>query len=184
MNNLKCTESDLIKACIADDRPAQNQLYDQYKSKMYGLCLRYAKSKAEAEDMLLEGFFKVFQDLHQFAHKGSFEGWIRRIMVHNAISHLRKNHKKEFSEVDLEKLNSIPSNNTLAWDKSDAESIIRVIRQLPAGYQTIFNLYAVEGYSHREIAEMLQIAESTSRSQYARARQILQKTLTPQEKNI
>ena len=182
MNNLKRIESELIRACIAGERSAQNQLYDQFKAKMYGLCLRYAKTQEEAEDMLLEGFFKVFNDLHQFRQEGSLEGWIRRVMVHNAISHLRKNRKKEMIEVGMEKLSSQNGENPAVLEKTDAESIIRLIRELPIGYQTIFNLFAVEGYSHKEIAAMMQIAESTSRSQYVRARQMLQKMLTPQSK--
>ncbi|MEZ4847579.1 MAG: sigma-70 family RNA polymerase sigma factor [Bacteroidia bacterium] len=178
LNELKQIESPLIEACISGERDAQNRLYQKYKAKMFGVCLRYARTQAEAEDMLLEGFFNIFKDLHQFRMQGSLEGWMRKVMVNNAIAHIRKYRKKELQSFGLENDTITNSTEPAVWRKDNLDSIIQLIRALPLGYQTIFNLYAVEGYSHKEIAKMLKIAESTSRSQYTRARQILQQKLT------
>ena len=164
----------LVQACLVGQRNAQQELYERYKSKMFGVCLRYARNREAAEDLLLEGFMKVFRDLGQFQFNGSLEGWIRKVMVNTALMHLRKKYQFEFQSIDndlvIEGLEVEPS----VLENIRLDAIIQLIQQLPIGYQTIFNLYAIEGFSHKEIAEKLAIQESTSRSQYTRARRMLQ----------
>lgn len=166
-----------IQACTKGDVKAQNELYDLYKVKMFGVCMRYAKDRAEAEDFLLEGFHKVFKDLKQFKKGNSLEGWIRRIMMNTALMHIRK---KRIFEISINEEITI-SEARLENDfiqQMNVNEIIHAIQQLPIGYQTIFNLFAIEGFSHQEIAEKLDISASTSRSQYTRAKKSLQKILT------
>ena len=162
-----------IEACIKGDRSAQNELYEHFKVPMFRVCLRYARSQAEAEDMLQEGFFRVFTSLAQYSGKGNFAGWVRRIMVNASISYLRRKELRydswDKSPVWAEQQGGgIPAHTAL-----ESEDIISMIQRLPAGYRSVFNLYAIEGYSHKEIGKMLEISESTSRSQYARARSTL-----------
>lgn len=168
------TEEQLVRACMSGQRGSQQRLYEKYKAKMFGICLRYAKSREDAEDMLLDGFMKVFRDLKQFQFKGSLEGWIRKVMVNTALMHLRKKHRFDFQKTDNELLLNQISIEPSVTQNIQVDAIIQLIQQLPVGYQTIFNLYAVEGFSHKEIGERLDIKESTSRSQYTRARRLLQ----------
>lgn len=165
----------MIRRCIKGHPSAQKQLYERYQSSLFGLCLRYARSEAEALDFLQEGFIKIFRDLHHFRGDGPLEAWMRRIVVNTAISKLRrKNWIKEehynWEAIPAEEPESDP-------DGLDAEQLIELIQQLPNGFRTVFNLYAIEGYSHQEIAQILDIAESTSRSQYQRARKLLQERI-------
>ena len=173
--------NELIKRCIAGERKAQELLYRQFASKMLGVCFRYATDKMEAEDMLQNGFIRVFQKLGDYRGEGSFEGWIRRIMVHSSIEYYRKHHKM-MQVVDIEEAGNESSVNPLATAKLAAEDLLALIGQLSTGYRIVFNLYAIEGYSHKEIADMLDIEESTSRSQYTRAKQMLEDILI--KKNI
>lgn len=167
-------EITLIHECLKDNRIAQEQLYKRFAARMLGVCFRYARSRDEAEDLLQEGFVKVFLHLKKFKGEGSLEGWVRRIMVNTAINHLKKNkiffEKVEDHELEIENMGSV--NN-----ETDGRELIEEIQKLPSGYRAIFNLFAIEGYSHKEIGEMLNIAESTSRSQYTRARSALIKQL-------
>jgi RNA polymerase sigma-70 factor (ECF subfamily) len=143
---------------------------------MLGLCYRYAHNKADAEDMLQEGFIKVFQMLHQFRGEGSLEGWIRRIVVHTCINVLKKNRK--FTDcLEIEHAFQLATPHDAIPSISQAKDIVESIRLLPLGYRTVLNLFAIEGYSHREIADMLGIGESSSRSQYARAKTHLEAIL-------
>jgi RNA polymerase sigma-70 factor (ECF subfamily) len=143
---------------------------------MLGVCYRYARNKEDAEDMLQESFVRVFTQIHQYLGIGSFEGWIRKVVVHTSINHLKKN--KKFSDfVDVFSLTDylfIEESSTAYLQEKD---ILECIRQLPLGYKTVLNLFAIEGYSHKEIAELLDIEESTSRSQYVRAKNMLEKIL-------
>ena len=162
----------LVKECLKGRPEAQRQLYDEYAEVMLGVCYRYTKSFADAEDVMQEGFIKVFRNLAQFRFQGELGAWIRRIMVNTALNYLKqnKNYQSDLSYFDNGMhpvSDDNPDVNLLARDLAD------LIRQLPTGYQTIFNLHAVEGYSHVEIGKMLGINEGTSRSQYARARQLL-----------
>lgn len=179
-NMLKlASENELIKDCQKGKRKAQKKLYERYAPTMLGLCIRYMKDQYEAEDVLSEAFIKIFANIKQFKFEGSFEGWIRRIMVNECLSQLRKK-RRLYAQVDIEELNREPNYEELG-DELHAEDLLMLINALPDGYRTIFNLYAIEGYSHKEIAEQLNITVGTSKSQLSRARSLLQKSLLQQE---
>jgi RNA polymerase sigma factor (sigma-70 family) len=162
----------LVKECLKGNATAQGQLYDLFAGQMLGICYRYTKSTADAEDILQDGFVKVFGHLHQFRFEGELGAWIRRIMVHTALNYLKKS-KTYQSELSFDDDSMHPvSDDNPEWTLTGRE-LANLIRQLPTGYQTIFNLYAVEGYTHVEIGKALGIHEGTSRSQYARARALL-----------
>ncbi len=175
------TELALIKACINGQPDAQQMLYEKYCGKMMAICYRYAKNRDDAEDMLQEAFIKVFTQLTSFRGDGAIEGWIRRIVVHTSINHLKKN-KKFKDSVEIEFAQSVKTNADDVPSLLQAKQIIDCVRLLPVGYRTVLNLFAIEGYSHREIAQLLEIEESTSRSQYTRAKVMLQNLLI--QKNI
>ena len=162
----------LIKDCLNGKPAAQRDMYEQFAGVMLGVCYRYTKSMADAEDVLQEGFIKVFRYLHQYKKEGELGAWIRRIMVNTAINYLKRN---RHYQADL--AFNDPGLHPVSVDNPDvllnAKALADLIRQLPPGYQTIFNLYAVEGYSHIEIGKMLGISNVTSRSQYSRARALL-----------
>jgi RNA polymerase sigma-70 factor (ECF subfamily) len=166
----------LLEGCKQNDASAQQELYYKYSPKMLSVCYRYAKTREDAEDMLQEGFIKVFTQIHQFEARGSFEGWILRIMVHTCINHLKKN--KRFNEnIDLLYAENIGIREDYIPAKLQAKQVVECIRALPIGYRTVLNLYAIEGYSHKEIGNMLEIEESTSRSQFTRAKSLLESML-------
>jgi RNA polymerase sigma-70 factor (ECF subfamily) len=171
----RAKEDELIQRCLRRERDAQRQLYDTYSSKMYALCHRYVKSSMEAEDVLVTAFMKVFDKIGQFKSEGSFEGWIRRIMVNEALTYLRRN-RAMYLETDLEYADREPDYAQLG-DHLEVEDLMNMIQELPTGYRIVFNLYAIDGYSHKEIADHLGISENTSKSQLSRARAHLQKTL-------
>jgi RNA polymerase sigma-70 factor (ECF subfamily) len=170
------TEEAILKGCLQNDPTAQRELYNRYSPKMLSVCYRFAHNREDAEDMLQEGFIKIFSQMHTFGNRGAFEGWIRRIIVHTCINILKKN--KKFNEsVDI-----IHATGAVVREESvpsivQAKQIVECIRMLPIGYRTVLNLYALEGYSHREIGTMLDIEESTSRSQYTRAKAMLEEIL-------
>ena len=143
---------------------------------MMGLCLRYAENEAAAEDMMQEGWIKVFGNLHSFGFKGSFEGWIKRIMVNTSLDHLRKN-KNHFKQVEIDDSHDVVAPEVSSSDSIAAKDLLKMVQQLPPGYRTVFNLFAIEGYSHKEIASMLSISENTSKSQYSRGRALLQRMI-------
>jgi len=172
LSNQMNSESDLIKGCIQGDRKMQYELYERFAPKMYGVCLRYAANAEEAEDILQEGFIKVFNNLKQYKNDGELGAWIRRIMVNTAINYLKKK-SRYMSDLSFSDVTLHPVIDDDPGVKMSAKELAELIRQLPIGYQTIFNLHAVEGYSHVEIGQMLGIHEGTSRSQYARARGLL-----------
>jgi len=171
--NLSLKEKDLILGCIREDQTCQKLLFEQFAPKMFTLCRRYARHHMEAEDMLQDGFVKVFDNLKQFQGKGSFEGWVRRIMVNTALKYYRKSsfQKEQIGFEDYQVGSVAPE----AISSLGEEEIMALIAKLPDGYRVVFNLYVLEGYSHSEIAESLNIAESTSRSQLVKARKMLQK---------
>jgi len=167
-------ERDLVQACKRRDRRAQEAVFKRFAGKMMAVCKRYLGAGPLAEDVLMEGFMKVFTKIDHFKVQGSFEGWVRRIMVNEALMALRKEGKMLFQETDF------------SFEVGQAEDAImhlgveelnKLIESLPAGYKTVFNLYAIEGYTHQEIAEMLGIQEGTSKSQLSRARGLLQQKL-------
>lgn len=167
---------DLVKRCKAGERKAQENLYKQFASKMLGVCMRYATDKMEAEDMLQNGFIQVFQKMGDYRGDGSFEGWVRRIMVHCSIAYYRKHHKM-LQVVASEGEGTEQSVNAGAIANLDAKDLMKLIQQLSPGYRMVFNLYAIEGYSHKEISEIMGISEGASKSQLSRARTILKEQI-------
>src|SRR5690606_10559366 len=147
----------------------------------YGICYRYLKDPMEAEDVLVTAFTKIFEKIDQFKHEGSFEGWIRRIVVNEALTTLRKRRNMHL-ETELDHVDRDPNYNYLS-DHLEAEDLMRIVQELPTGYRIVFNMYAIDGYSHKEIAESLGISENTSKSQLSRARIYLQKMLKELEWN-
>src|SRR5574337_1013770 len=175
------TEEAILQGCLKNNAIAQKALYQKYSAKMLVVCYRYGHNREDAEDMLQEGFIKVFSQIHTFENRGALEGWIRRIIVHTCINHLKKN--KRFNEsVDLIHATSIQVREEAIPSIIQAKEVVECIRMLPIGYRTVLNLYAIEGYSHKEISTMLDIEESTSRSQYTRAKAMLEDILI--RKNI
>lgn len=169
-------ELQIIAGCKEQKREAQKALYDKYARVMYGICLRYSSDPHTAQDLLQDGFMKVFTHIGSFQEKGSFEGWMKRIFINLALENLRKLKSIIYLSDDIQNLPDVVDYSTEedVFGVSEKE-LLKMIHDLPRGYSTVFNLYAIEEYSHREIAEMLGISEGTSRSQYVRARQILQK---------
>jgi RNA polymerase sigma-70 factor (ECF subfamily) len=172
------TENEIIDGCLKNDRKMQKVLYDRYASKLYALCLRYAHDRAEADDILQEGFVKVFFKIHQFSRQHSFEGWIKRIIINTAITHYHQN-VKHYYQKDIEEIqeSEIQGTREIVDGEYSTEDLLQIVQGLSTGYRTVFNLYAVEGYKHKEIAEMLNIDEATSKSQFHRAKKIIQERL-------
>jgi RNA polymerase sigma-70 factor (ECF subfamily) len=167
-------QQELIAACIRKDTWARKKLYELYAPTMLGVCVRYVDEKETARDILHEGFIKVFTKIESYSGAGSFEGWMRKIFVTSALEYLRST-KAFGATIRLDSCDE-PGNrdDDNIVEQLSADEIISCINELPSGFRTVFNLYAVEGYSHAEIAQMLNIQEASSRSQFARARQILQ----------
>lgn len=169
-------EQHLIRGCIAGDRVFQSKLYDHFAPGMMGVCMRYAKNREEAEEILLEGFLRVFTYIRNFRGTGSFEGWIRKIMVNCALLRYRnKSHLYPVLPLDVEKAGAITHPDI--YSKLEKKELTILVQSLPAGYRIVFNLYVFEGFKHREIAEALGISEGTSKSNLSDARSILQKAL-------
>ncbi|NDV93839.1 sigma-70 family RNA polymerase sigma factor [Dysgonomonas sp. 521] len=169
-------ELQMIAGCKEQKREAQKMLYETYARKMYSICLRYSSDQDAAQDLLQDGFMKVFANIGSYQEKGSFEGWMKRVFINLALENLRKRKSIFQSSEDIQNLPDVVDESTeddQMYRISESE-LINMVRELPKGYSTVFNLYAIEDYSHREIADMLGISEGTSRSQYVRARQILQ----------
>ncbi|MCE2495146.1 MAG: RNA polymerase sigma factor [Flavobacteriales bacterium] len=176
--NLGNSEQQLIKKCLKGERKAQKALYDRYSGKMLGVCRRYVRSTYDAEEVLSNGFIKVFNKLEYYQDEGSFEGWIRKIMVREALNFLRsqKDFFDETEDATLERLEPVAEQHEL-----EAQDLMKLIDELPTGYRTVFNLFAIEGYSHQEIAYELSISEGTSKSQLSKARKMLQSRMTELE---
>ncbi|MBT8326435.1 MAG: sigma-70 family RNA polymerase sigma factor [Bacteroidia bacterium] len=175
-SNYQLNEDEIIKGCIDNDVHFQKILYERFAPKMMGVSLRYCNSKMEAEDVLQDAFIKIFDKIGTFRKQGSFEGWIRKIVVYTALKSNDKRVKK-FEPGDIENVKE-QSFDATAISKIETKDLLKILQQLPEGYKTVFNLYAVEGYSHKEIGKMLKISEVTSRTQYSRAKQHLIKLLT------
>lgn len=169
-------DKSFIKRLKSGEDKAQKAFYQQFAPKMYGICLRFSKSSAEADDMLQEGFIRIFNHIKDFRGEGSLEGWVRRTIVNTAINFYKKRIKQGIS-TDLDNIKESVGNENLIIDKMAADELLEVIQQLPDGYRTVFNLNVIEGYSHKEIADMLNISENTSKSQLSRARTALQKKI-------
>lgn len=182
MANQSNNEAQLIKGCIQGNRKSQYLLYEQYKTYLYGICLRYAKTPHEAQDILQEGFFRILKDIKQFSGT-SLKAWMRKVMVNSALMHIRKYRKIEFSVLEVEKLENTKLSEDTFKIKDRANAVIHLIQQLPLSYQTVFNLRAMEGYSFKEIAQQLDANEATLRSHYLRARKQLQVILDKELKD-
>ena len=167
-------EEQLIAGCKEGKPWAQKEIFERYSGVMLSVCVRYVTDRETARDILQDGFIKLYTKIDTFSGSGSFAGWVRRIFVTTSLEYLRQNDALKLRASIEEYGNSIPDNDATVLDKISADDLMECIAKLPDGYRTVFNLYAIEGYSHPEIAEMLGINESTSRSQFMRARKILQ----------
>lgn len=162
----------IIAACLKEKRSAQQLLYEHYAGLMLGICLRYTGNKADAEDVMQDGFVKIFQNIKKFRQEGSFEGWMKKIMVNSALNFLRQKKKIQFVELNQQNINMSIQNIDFE-SAMEPEHMMRIIQSLPTGCRTVFNLYVFENYSHKEIAEKLGFTEGTSKSQLSRARILL-----------
>ncbi|EJX01551.1 RNA polymerase ECF-type sigma factor [gut metagenome] len=170
------SEQQLIEGCQRGDRRAQKELYELYSRKMMGVCLRYVNDRETARDLLQDGFVKIFTSIGSYSGIGSFEGWMRKIFVNCALEYLRKSDVLK-EATDLDNTAELIDTDSSAISDISAAELMNMVKELPAGFRTVFNLFAIEGYSHKEISEMLNITDSTSRSQYTRAKQLLQKKI-------
>jgi len=176
------SEENIIAGCIAGDRSMQKLLYSKYASVMLSICMRYCKSKDEAEDVLQDGFIKVFGSISNFRKEGSFEGWIKRIIVNTALNNCRDNLKRN-NHLCIDDIEETVRLQDINNDSLSENELLKMIQELPEGYKMVFNLYAFEGYSHKEIGDLLGISESTSKSQLSRARMFLQNKLKEYNNN-
>ena len=172
----KHTLEDLLDGCKAGNRKSQEMLYKACSGKMLGVCMRYAKDHFEAEDMMQTGFIKIFKKINDFRGEGSFEGWMRRIMVHTSIEFYRKN-LRSLNVVDIDESHEQTASTAFDMSSINVKDLMRLIQNLSNGYRLVFNMYAIEGYSHKEIAEQLGITEGASKSQLSRARAILREQI-------
>jgi len=170
------SDDELVQRCIRKEPQAQKLLYESFSRKMMGICSRYCETTGEAEDILQDGFVKIFQKIDTFKGNGSLEGWMKRIMVNTALDAYRK--AKNFRHsIDIDTIEYTAETHQHVLESMGAKDLLLLIKTMPRGFRTVFNLYAIEGFAHKEIAEMLEITESTSKSQYSRARAYLQKLL-------
>ncbi len=167
------SDQQLIAGCLKNDRRVQELLYRKYANEMYSICLAYEPDRDNAKDILQEAFVKVFKSINTYDNKGALKGWIRRIITNTAIDHYRQK-GKENSFVDVEKISNTTQSSSEEFGILESQDILAQVKRLPEGARVVFNLFALEGYSHKEIAEMLCITEGTSKSQFSRARQLLQ----------
>lgn len=172
------SDRQIIEGCARHERRAQRELYRRYSRSLLGICIRYAGDRAEAEDILQESFLKIFFRISDFSGTGSFEGWMKKVVVNTAITHYHMNLKHRY-HVDIDEYISVETGDSgFEEDFFTAEELLMVLEELPRGYRLVFNLYAVEGYKHREIADMLGIDQNTSKSQYSRAKAVIRARLT------
>ncbi|HOK26981.1 MAG TPA: RNA polymerase sigma factor [Bacteroidales bacterium] len=171
------SENEIIEGCARHDRRAQQMLYDRYSRLLFGVCMRYASDRAEAEDILQESFLKIYFSIKEYSGTGSFTGWMRKIVVNTAITHYHRNLKHKHY-VEIEEYVSVETGvSSFEEDFFTSDELFKVLNELPPGYRMVFNLYAIEGYKHKEIAEMLGIDINTSKSQYSRAKAALREKL-------
>ena len=174
------SEMSLIEDCINNSSVAQRELYNRFSGILFGICYRYASCRQDAEDMLQEGFIKIFTKISSFENKGNFEGWMKRVMVHTCINYLKKNKKFE-NIISLENVYNLEIKEESIASKLLGKQVMECLRLLPIGYRTVINLYAIEGFNHKEIGEILEIGESTSRSQFIRGKNVLETILINRE---
>jgi len=169
-------EEILVKKCIEGDNRAQKKLFDLFAPKLFGVCLRYMKDHDLAQDTLQDGFVKIFTKLSDYNGKGSFEGWMRRIVVNTCLDQLRKDQKLKMN-TSIDDVSFLVKDNHWIEEELTAKDLLKLVESLPDGYRVVFNMFAIEGYSHKEIAEQLNISENTSKSQFSRAKSHLRKKL-------
>ena len=171
------SDKQIIRGCARHDRKAQKILYDKYSRFLLGICLRYASDRTEAEDILQESLLKIYFNIDDFTGTGSFTGWLRKVAVNTAITHYHKNLRYRYN-VDIEEFASFETGiSSFEEDYFTSDELFKVINELSAGYRMVFNLYAIEGYKHKEIAKMLEIDTNTSKSQYSRAKSVIRNKL-------
>ena len=178
-NLAQVSDEKLLKGCLQGNRTAQKQLYMKYKASMFGVCLRYAKNQAEAEDFLQEGFIKIFGDLYQYKPIGPLGGWMRRVVVNVALQHIRRR-KDLFADVNIDDVAYNYSADEEVFSNFRMKALLEMIQKLPEGYRAVFNMYVMEGFSHKEIAKQLNITVNTSKSQLSRAKSTLRQMLEQQ----
>ena len=176
IGNLGLSDEKLVSGCLQGESSSQKALYERYKIQLFRVCLRYAKDHAEAEDMLQDGFIKIFTDLHQFSFQGPLGAWMRRVVVNVALQHIRKNKRLQVNE-DIESVSDQYHTDASVFSNMNVKALTKLIQQLPDGYRVVFNMYVIEGYSHKEIAEQLNIQVNTSKSQLSKAKATLRKML-------
>ncbi|MCB9284693.1 MAG: sigma-70 family RNA polymerase sigma factor [Lewinellaceae bacterium] len=171
--------NEILEGCKRGERLAQRQLYDLYKGKLFSLCLRYADSREDAEDMLQEGFVQIFKDLHQFKMQGSLEGWMKKVVLHVALQYLRRQKRNvQTRELGIwDELNVAEEAEDLPFSEDMVKLVLHFVHKMPAGFRTVLNLYIMEGYTHEQIGEALGISAGTSKSQLSRAKAYLKKML-------
>jgi RNA polymerase sigma factor (sigma-70 family) len=174
------TDNELIEQCLKGDQRAQRALFDKFSRKMMSVCMRYAGDVELAEDWLQDGFIKVYSNLGKFKREGSFEGWIRRTMVNTCLDHLRKANRMQV-DTDISEAEYLAGDDANAVSKLRVEELMKLIEDMPAGYRTVFNMFAIEGFSHQEIAAELGVTESTSKTQYRKARTYLMNIIVERE---
>ncbi len=174
------TDKELANGCAEGRRDAQELLWKQYSRKMMTVCLRYCDSREEAEDVLQEGFIKVFEKINQWQGTGPLGGWIRTIMVNTSLTYLRSRSKWRYT-ADIETVQNIDAEEVSAISMMNEESLLKLIETMPSGYKTVFNLFAVEGFAHKEIADAMGISENTSKTQFLKAKNWLRKHLIEKE---
>jgi len=174
------TENEIVEGCIKNDVFAQRQLYASYASRMLGICMRYSSSREDAEDILQDGFIQVFRKIETYQGSGALGGWIRRIMINEALQHYRRSKYLRLT-VEHEEVGVDPEDSENILANLAAEELVHLIQQLPDGYRMVFNFYAVEGYTHPEIAKKLNISVGTSKSQFSRARALLRQMIEANE---
>ncbi len=175
------SDEQLVNDCIQEKPSAQKYLFDKFSRTMMGVCMRYARDSQEAQDIMQDGFIKVFNSISGFHHDGSLEGWVKRIMINTALDAYRRN-KKRINDIELDNEHAMEiSHDDHIVEGMSADYLLKIIQLLPEGYKLVFNMFAIEGYSHKEIADQLGISVNTSKSQYSRARTHLQKLLSKSE---
>jgi RNA polymerase sigma-70 factor (ECF subfamily) len=177
-------DEEILNGCKKDDRKAQEQLYRKYAPVLLGILCRYSRSREEAEDLLQEGFIKIFKNIHQYREEGPLLAWMRRIMINTAIRHYQSTLEEQRNVRLKDSMERKIADQDLATLNFSAEDILKVMQMLPEGFRVVFNLYAIEGYKHKEIAKRLGISVNTSKSQYARARKFLKKLFLKMEKGV
>lgn len=176
-------EAELIAGCLKGSRRHQRELYDRYSGRMMGICMRYAASEAEAEDILQEGFVTVFRKIASYKGTGELGAWIRKVFVNAALMNYRRN-KKHRLQADLADVEYMQEGNDDVFQQMSAADLMRMVQRLPLGCRMVFNLYAIEGYNHREIAEKLGVSAGTSKSQFSRARMLLRKMIENESRKV